>query len=100
MAEGTSERNGPISNIMNSLWSNSSSNDDAFFDSLKLVSEIAKPQKIISVVNCADKKAEDNRIFHFFNTWCILFRTGEEYNNFSVIAVVLYRHCCCFHFSF
>ncbi|XP_065909352.1 uncharacterized protein [Dysidea avara] len=43
MAEGTSERNGPISNIMNSLWSNSSSNDDAFFDSLKLT----KKQRII-----------------------------------------------------
>ena len=103
MAEGTSERNGPISNIMSSFWSNGSNNDDAFFDSLKLVSYQSCACALVLVPFKTDKKAEDNRIFHFLSAWCILFRTGKEYTTCKgsvPLLVMCNRRCCCCHSSF
>jgi len=105
MAEGASERNGPISNIMNSLWSNSNNNDDAFFDSLKLVSEnqLIPAQKRQYILIVQTKK---QRIIGFFTSlilgaFCFTLVSNTSNNAYSLVTILLCdRHCCCYHFSF
>ena len=75
---GGNERNGHISNIMNSLWGNNG-NDDTLFDTFKLVSLffiVRSRDACLSV----DKKAEDNRIFHLIVTRRLLLRTSKRTN--------------------
>ena len=68
MAEETSERNGPISNIMNSLWSNSSNSDDAFFDSIKLVSDSQKRNTKDNIIFFTIVQTKKQRIIGFFTS--------------------------------